>query len=159
MHSPVMIFAFPMLAMPAREAANGGREELPTVASKGCASQGITAADGTPKNIHTHTLSPTSIEECRNKPTVSKSVDALLQRGDILKYPRVTAWRSRNTALRELCLHVGVGGAVRQGVTTGFVGQRAEHEEVNIVSEGSGRGRGSWLTNGASFFYEPFQFF
>jgi hypothetical protein len=34
MHSPVVMLAFPMLAMPARETANGGREELPTVASK-----------------------------------------------------------------------------------------------------------------------------
>jgi hypothetical protein len=30
MHSPVVSFACPMLAVPARETANRGREELPT---------------------------------------------------------------------------------------------------------------------------------
>jgi hypothetical protein len=50
MHSPVTIFAFPLLAIRIDEAANGGREELATVASKGCTSQGIAAAGGTPKN-------------------------------------------------------------------------------------------------------------
>jgi hypothetical protein len=140
MHSPVTIFAFPLLAIRIDEAANGGREELATVASKGCTSQGIAAADGTPKNIHTHTLSPTSNEECRNKPTVSKTVDALLQRGDILKYTRVTAWRSRNTALRKLCLHEGVGGAVRQELRQG---RRPRCRARGSEHRGRGRGRGS----------------